>query len=375
MQDKNSSKLNLSILYVEDDLDILENVTNFLERRVQMVFPAKNGKEGLAIYKEKLPDLVITDIRMPEMDGIQLSQEIKAINAEALIIIMSAFSDIEYLMNSINIGVSQYILKPMDFNKLFYSIQKSYSLIQLRRDYENQRLELIQAKDRAVLLTKLKDRFVRLVAHDLKSPLNSILELLDLLSQSENLQKDQEMIELVQGIKIKTKEQISIIETLLSKERLSSLDSICKPSTTNVFSLTNLAIESMKELAQKKNIKIENQIPPSLSLVLDPELIQEVFKNLISNSIKYSNPSCSITISFDPTSKSLVVNDNGIGIPEDVLNKLFSENIESLPGTHGEVGSGLGLLFCKNIMDLHKGNLQIESKAGVGTRVSLFFPT
>lgn len=373
MENKTSQKLDLTILYVEDDVDILENVTSYLERRVFTVIAAKNGKEGLKLYNEKKPDLVITDIRMPEMDGIQLSREIKSQNPEALIIIMSAFSDLEYLMTSIQLGINQYILKPMDFNKLTSSIQKAYSIIQSRREYEQRRIEIIQAKENALFLLKAKEKFVRLVAHDLKAPFHNILDLIEILSQTECIKNNASLLELIGFIKVRSQSQLKMIENLLSRER-NSIKMACRFEPTSLFELAKEAIEAIGYMGQSKNILIKNQIPEEYQLELDSELVLEAIKNLLYNSIKYSQRNGQITISYNPQNYAIIVEDNGSGMTQEMINKIFTTQVSSL-GTFGEHGTGIGLELCKDIMELHKGKIQIESELGKGTKVSLiFFP-
>lgn len=367
-------KLDLTILYVEDDIDILENVTNYLERRVARVISARNGKEGLTLYNQNKPDLVITDIRMPEMDGIQLSREIKSQNPEALVIIMSAFSDLEYLMTSIQLGINQYILKPMDFNKLNSSIQKAYSIIQSRREHEQRRIELIQAKENAFFLLKTKDQFVRLVAHDLKAPFNNTLELIQILSQLECIQKNAEALELIQQLQTRSQNQLKMIENLLSRERQSSIEMICKLVPTNIFELTQESIQAVEFMAVSKNLKIENQVPENIKLNLDPNLVLEAIKNLLYNAINYSNQNGKIIISYNPKTFAIEVEDNGVGMSQETINKIFTNDISSQIGNLGEQRNGVGLELCKDIMNLHKGQIQIESELGKGTKVSLLFP-
>jgi YesN/AraC family two-component response regulator len=185
-----TEKLDLSLLYVEDDEDIRESIISLLERRIAKVYSARDGLEGLKLFEQVHPDIIVTDIKMPEMDGLKMSQKIKEISPDTQIIIMSAFSDLDYLIQAINSGINQYILKPMDFGKLFTAIQKASYVVNLKKENERQKLELLEAKTRAETATKLKDRFVKLVAHDLKSPFLGILQFMDLLSTYPSLQNE-----------------------------------------------------------------------------------------------------------------------------------------------------------------------------------------
>ncbi len=115
----------ISLLYVEDEEEVLLTTTKFLKRRFSTVYTAKNGSEGLEIFKNFSPDIVITDIKMPLMDGIKLSEEIKKINPNTPIIIITAHTEVEYLLKAIEIGVDYYLLKPLDLDRLYQVLEKS----------------------------------------------------------------------------------------------------------------------------------------------------------------------------------------------------------------------------------------------------------
>ena len=131
MGNKAFSQSKMSFLYVEDD----PLTRNIMEKIFLMKLPgvalhlAENGKIGLELYKKHAPRLVITDVNMPVMDGIEMAAQIKAINPSAIIIAVSAYHNTEYLLNAIEIGINHYVLKPIDFDKLFATIDKCLASI------------------------------------------------------------------------------------------------------------------------------------------------------------------------------------------------------------------------------------------------------
>jgi PAS domain S-box-containing protein len=141
----------IAILYTEDD-----SITrNILAKMIPLKFPeiefytAENGKIGLDIFKERGPDIIITDINMPVMDGIKMATEIKALRPETIIIILSAYGDTNYLLDAIGIGVNHYIMKPIDYKKLFMTIAKCINGIILETKLKEQN-EHIRKLSRAV---------------------------------------------------------------------------------------------------------------------------------------------------------------------------------------------------------------------------------
>ncbi|MDX1960397.1 MAG: response regulator [Leptospiraceae bacterium] len=129
-------KLNTTLLYVEDDDSIRENMFSLLQRRIDKVLLAENGEKAYEKFLEEKPEIIVTDILMPKLNGIELAEKIKYDFPDTSIIIMSAFNDYEYLFKSIHIGVTDYILKPTDFNKLFSAITKCEGVHALKKENE-----------------------------------------------------------------------------------------------------------------------------------------------------------------------------------------------------------------------------------------------
>jgi YesN/AraC family two-component response regulator len=137
--------IDIKLLYVEDEAITRRTVSAMLARQIRTVYEARDGGEGLALFKERSPDVVITDIRMPVMDGIAMAREIKAINARTHIIVTTAHSDTEFFLQAIDIGIDQYVLKPIGREKLFAAIWKCQEVLSLERtvafkDAEQKRL-------------------------------------------------------------------------------------------------------------------------------------------------------------------------------------------------------------------------------------------
>ena len=144
-------KLAISILYVEDEEVTRSAVARMLKRRVLNVYEAENGQEGLALYKQYRPEVVISDIRMPVLDGMEMSKEIKALDKNSKIILTTAHSDASILINSIEVGIDKYIMKPLDMAALFSSVEKCAEIIMLERKIQQ------QDKEKDELIAKLQD--------------------------------------------------------------------------------------------------------------------------------------------------------------------------------------------------------------------------
>jgi CheY-like chemotaxis protein len=124
-----AKQFDLSVLYVEDDDETREGVADSLRLRVRDLDLAKDGKEGLDLFKKKKHDIIITDIKMPVMNGLEMSREIKKINKKIPVIITTAYNDTDLLIECIDVGVCQFVLKPIIMDKLFESMQKCMELV------------------------------------------------------------------------------------------------------------------------------------------------------------------------------------------------------------------------------------------------------
>jgi len=221
------------------------------------------------------------------------------------------------------------------------------------------------AKEKAEQATKIKDKFVSLVAHDLRTPLTIIIGMMRaLISKTvDNLNENQKDI-CRRAIK-SGENMVDMIDRLLDISGLQT--GRIKPERKQFdLSMTVVnCIEILKPLADKKEIRIKNEIPDGAKFYGDPYLIGEVIKNLISNSIKFCGPGDEITV-FVPK-PMLAVKDSGSGIKESVIKDLFKhEKKTSSVGTAGERGTGLGLPLSYDIMKAHGGELTVESVHGCG---------
>lgn len=147
-------KYDISVLYVEDDDLIREELSYTLERKVLKLFVAKDGNEGFEIYKNEKPDLIISDIRMPICDGIEMTKKIKELDSSAKVIFLTAFNDANYLLEALKLNVNNYVFKPVNLKDLFTHVEKITENILLEK--ENHKLNsLLKQYQQAVDLNSI----------------------------------------------------------------------------------------------------------------------------------------------------------------------------------------------------------------------------
>jgi phosphoserine phosphatase RsbU/P len=151
MHDGKNESLAVSVLYVEDEPLTRAVFARILERIVSNLYQAENGEEGLELFKMHRPDIVISDIRMPVMDGIEMSRRIKSLESNCKIILTTAHSDASVLLNSIDAGIDKYILKPVDVEILFSALESCAETVMLERKIQE------QTREKDELIARLQD--------------------------------------------------------------------------------------------------------------------------------------------------------------------------------------------------------------------------
>lgn len=237
--------------------------------------------------------------------------------------------------------------------------------------------KLKAAKEEAEAAMRLEEKFVSLVAHDLKSPIgHNILALKNLrsrLKEEGSALADDPALTLVIN---SNENMLQTVRDLLDLSRIKSGAIRPRPAFVDARHLVQFAIDMETGPAARKQITVLNAVPPHTRLYCDMKLTHEVLANLISNAIKFSHKGSSITIgkgAGEPA--SLFVADTGTGIAPDHLAMLFKYDAsKSTNGTEGEIGTGLGLPLCNELMKGQGGSLRIESAPGKGTTAAISFP-
>jgi signal transduction histidine kinase len=236
---------------------------------------------------------------------------------------------------------------------------------------------LHESESRLRELNATKDKFFSIIAHDLKSPFNGILGFSNILADQIK-QKDYENIEeYAEIIQYSSQKAIDLLMNLMDWSRSQSGRMDFNPQRTDIGSLIHDVFELLKTAALQKSILLTKKTDPHIFAILDKEMISSVLRNLISNSIKFSNPGGSIEIKAEIVDKELhvCVSDNGLGMDKNELEKLFRiDESYSRPGTQNEKGTGLGLILCKEFINKHGGRIWAESKPDQGSQFSFTIP-
>jgi two-component system sensor histidine kinase/response regulator len=239
---------------------------------------------------------------------------------------------------------------------------------------------LLLQEEKEIQIKKLlddKDKFFSIIAHDLKGPFNGIIGLSELLLEKKNHSDDNETNEFIQLIHQSSKNTYSLLENLLTWAQSQTGNLEFSPKKLEIISVTDKTINLLDNIAQNKNITIRSQIEKKQYVVADRDMLETIFRNLVSNAIKFTNTNGEVVLSMTRENNQTVfsVKDNGIGISPEKIAELFTINQKhSTLGTNEETGTGLGLMLCKEFVKKHGGKIWVESQEGKGSDFKFSIP-
>lgn len=232
-------------------------------------------------------------------------------------------------------------------------------------------------ENKLIALNATKDKFFKIISHDLKSPFNSILGLSQLLQEQVRSTNYEQLDELVELIKLSSQRANDLLINLTEWTYSQTGKMDYNPQLFDLVELTTETELSLFASAKLKNIKIQKNFPNELYVFADKSLIGAVIRNLLNNAIKFTYPEGKIFLEVHQLNDDVIVSikDNGLGMSKERIDKLFqfNENV-STPGTKMEKGTGLGLIICKEFIDKNKGKFWVESQENKGSTFYFSIP-
>ncbi len=258
------------------------------------------------------------------------------------------------------------------------NIEKIYGTIRDITFDKKAEEKLIQSAENLKQLNETKDRFISIISHDLRTPFSSILGFTDILLSEPEMAADKRN-EYISFIQESSKNMLSLVNALLDWTRLQTGRINFEPQRINARYAIEKAIQMLSGAALQKNIELISDVDYDVYIHADENLLLQAFNNLISNAIKFTNQNGKIVVAAEPNIDEreikFSVSDNGVGIKEEHLSKLFRIDTKfTLNGTAGEKGSGLGLSLVSDIVAKHGGKIWVESKYGEGSRFYFTIP-
>ncbi len=363
-RNRNEVLKKINLLYVEDEEITREQVSKILKPKCNKFFIAENGVEGFELYKQYKPDIVLTDISMPKMGGLEMTKLIQEIDKDVVVIITTAHNETSFLINSIENGVKSYVIKPIDPILLLNTISKNSENILMKKE--------LKKKDKVMLqqaLLSAKADLLHDIAHHWRQPL-SLISLLVEITLNDFQDSKLTLEELQKNVDIITKTVNNLSTTInifTSNYKSISKNFNLKEAIETILFITEAIYKPL-------NVKIDYFNLDDYYINGDKNLFFQIINHIMVNSVEAHNKNKTknpyIKISLEDN--FIVIEDNAGGVKNDVT---IEEMLQPYFSTKEDLnGKGLGLFVSNFLMEQEfKGEIELNN-INYGFQVSLIFP-
>ena len=389
-----------TILVIDDNPTNLEILDYTLSVAGYTVNTETKGANVIQRIHFSIPDLILLDILLPDINGLELCQRLKSdpVTESIPIIFMTALAATVDRVKGLNLGAVDYITKPFQREELLARVQTHLSLRQLSKTLEvkNQQLteltedlenkvaerttELKQALEKEKELNQLKSRFITMASHEFRTPLAIISSSSGILQEFSDRLNEERKQEHLQTIQNTIKHITQILDDVLMINRAEGNKIELYLEAADIIDFCRYLIQETAANHSQYSINFsvdlgEKITAESLIIQFDKKLLQQVITNLLNNAIKYSPNHNLVNFNLTKVDDQIIfkISDHGIGIPETDQVKLF-ESFHRASNVGNIAGTGLGLSIVKQCVDLHRGRISVESQIGKGTTMTVSIP-
>lgn len=379
----------IMVLLIDDQPMVGELVRRLLESEPDIsLHYCSTPATAFDEVEEIRPTVILQDLVMPNADGLEMVRRFRArpATAHTPIVVLSSKEEAAVKSEAFAAGANDYLVKLPDRIELLARIRyhSNAYLTQLQRDAamralrESQQL-LLQANTALTQTNNQLNQFVGMAAHDLRNPLSAVLGFARLLLRpGQDHPPSQQQERFLTNIQSSAEFMLRLVNDLLDVSRIEAGDLNLEKRPTNLPPLVEASLLLHRLHAEEKQIDITLEADPNIPFVkVDPDKMEQVLSNLVSNALKFSQSRTTVRVSLNCVDGAvhLSVADAGPGIPATELNNLFRPfSRTSVKTTHGEKSTGLGLVIVKKVVDAHGGRIEVESEPGRGTTFTVVLP-
>ncbi len=373
------------ILVVEDDLGSRLTLSGILEDAGYDVTGVDKGAEALEVIKDGNFNVIIADIKLPDVGGMSILELAKEINPDVAVIIMTGYASIETAVNAVNEGAYAYFVKPINMDEMKTTIVNA--LRQQRLSRENKRLVddlqrsnklLFEANRQLRAATEAKSAFLAHMSHELRTPLNAIIGFSDLLLGGIAGEINNQQRQCLEDILSSGKHLLSLINDILDLSKVEAGKMDIRPESLRLADVVDDAVTTVKPMLDdsrhKLAISIAEDLPPVYG---DRNRLKQILLNLLSNAIKFTPDGGKLYLESSGNGDFCRVSmvDNGIGIRKEDQTCIFEPftQLDTQPGERKQ-GTGLGLALTKQLVELLGGKIWVESEYGKGSQFNFIIP-
>ena len=373
------------ILVVEDEAGSRLTLCGILEDAGYEVTGVEKGTEALEVIKDGNFNVIIADIRLPDVGGMSVLELAKEINPDVAVVIMTGYASVETAVNAVNEGAYAYFVKPVNMDEMKTAIVNV--LRQQRLSRENKRLVddlqrsnklLFEANRQLRAATEAKSIFLAHMSHELRTPLNAIIGFSDLLIGGIGGKINNKQRQCLEDILSSGKHLLSLINDILDLSKVEAGKIDIRPESLRLADVVDDAVTTVKPMIDESKhelaISIAEDLPPVYG---DRNRLKQILLNLLSNAIKFTADGGKISLETSRKDDFCRVSmvDNGIGIRKEDQTCIFEPftQLDRQPGERKQ-GTGLGLALTKQLVELLGGKIWVESEYGKGSQFSFTIP-
>ena len=356
------------ILIIDNEESICDECRHELTKSGFEVVTATKVTEGIRLAREKKPDMAFLDLNMPGMADINALEILSKDIPDIVLVVITSYATIDSAVEAIKKGAYDYLSKPFIPDHLRVVAQRCL-------EHRTLKIEARILREERNIFEK---GFITFVSHEMRSPLVSVQQYLESLKVicSDNI--NPQFNDILTRCSSRIKNLEDLVSHWLDLERVANKSFMKSKTPVNLPAVISNAISDLSSISEKRGLIVRLEDPPAglPDIMGDAESLLRVFVNIIGNATKYTDAGGSITtkISYDAYYINAEITDTGKGVPPDKLQFLFEPFYRALGNKEPYRGSGLGLTFCKKIMDAHNGRIEVSSIEGTGTTFLLKFP-
>ncbi len=356
------------ILVIDDEESMRDSCSLILTKGGFQAETAENGAIGLEKVKEVKPDLILVDLKMPGISGMEVLEKVREIDPNIISVVITGYATVDSAVEAMKKGAYDFLPKPFTPEELRLIIRRGLERRKLILETETLRREK----------KLMEENFITMVSHQLRSPIVAVIQYFEVILGGMVGSISDKQKEMIQRAKDRLESLLNLINDWLDAQRIDKGQIVNKFKPLSLKNIIKRLIDDMQPLAQKYEVTLELGACPENDIVQgDKETLDQVFSNLITNAIRYNKPKGKVFVTIKENKDSIAaeVQDTGIGIAKEHLPFIFDQFYRVSRSEEQKIkGTGLGLSIAKKIVEAHGGFIQISSELGKGSTFTVFLP-
>ena len=356
------------VVVIDDDDVMLLSCRRILQKAGYTVETFDRGAAGIARLAEWKPQILVVDLKMPELDGFQVIQRVRQFDQEVVIVVITGYATVATAVDAMKAGAYDFLPKPFTPDELRLIVGRSAERWRLARESAELRREKEEAER----------KFVTFVSHQLKTPLVAVKQYLDVLTYTSGGELPETARTWITRSQGRLAEMLTLIQDWLTLSKVER-GSLCeRGAAADLVPVVGQVLQALKPQADQAGVTLSTALGGAPCQVRgDAVALSTVVSNLVGNALKYNRPGGTVTVAVrvEGDAALLTVTDTGLGIPAESIPCLFTEFFRVTTDDRRDVaGSGLGLAICKRIINELGGSVEVQSTLGVGSTFTVRLP-